>query len=102
MGSKTAIALIIAAFAALIALNPGEERLQTVFMNHAHTHFFELSAEYRQIYEELRSDTNIRQKSDRLRYGNFLLFSTLSYDITKSSRKILAVGAMGFAFPVTL
>ena len=102
MGSKTAIALIVATFATLIALNPVEERLQTVFMNHAHTHFFELSAEYRQIYEELRNDTNIRQKSDRLRYGNFLLFSTLSYDIMKGSRKILAVGAMGFAFPVTL
>ncbi len=101
MGSKTAIALIIAAFAALIALNPGEERLQTVFMNHAHNQFFQLPREYRGIYEELRSEKNPRLKSKRLRYGNFLLFSTLSYDASGKSRRILAAGALGLVLPVT-
>lgn len=102
MGNKTTIAILIAAFAALFVLRPGQERLQAAFMNHAHHHFFELSEEYRDIYQELRNDSLARNKSHRIRYGNFLLFSTLSYDSKKWSRKILAAGALGFAFAVTL
>ena len=110
MGNKLAYIIIAAGFAALILLNPGEEQHRRTFMDYAHAHFFELPAGYRETYEQLRADHASNRLSDQLRYGNFLLFSTLSHTIRKRlptgrslpERRPLTFGALGFVWPVTL
>ena len=110
MGHKTAYALIAAAFIAMIVLNPGKDRHRTTFMDYAHAHFFELPAGYRDLYEQLRDDSLRQKVSDQLRYGNFLLFSTLSHTATirmptggfRPERRPLTIGALGFVWPVIM
>jgi hypothetical protein len=110
MGNKLAYILIAAGFAALILLNPGQEQHRRTFMDYAHAHFFELPAGYRDSYEQLRADHLRGKPSDQLRYGNFLLFSTLSHTTPKrlptgesrTERRPLTFGALGFVWPVTL
>ena len=108
MGNKLAYILIAAGFAALIFLNPGKDRHRHAFMNYAHAHFFELPPGYRDVYEQLRGETLGPQTYERLRYGNFLLFSTLSYNLSFGmregkqwrDRRPLTIGVLGFVFPV--
>ena len=110
MGNKLAYILIAAGFAALIFLNPGEDRHRRAFMDYAHAHFFELPTGYREIYEQLRDDSLSQKTSTQLRYGNFLLFSTLSHTATirmptggfRPERRPLTVGALGFVWPVIM
>ena len=110
MGHKTAYALIVCAFVAMIVLNPGQDRHRTAFMDYAHAHFFELPAGYRDIYEQLRDNSQRAKASDQLRYGNFLLFSTLSHTTQKRlptggfrpERRPLTIGTLGFVWPITL
>jgi hypothetical protein len=110
MGNKLAYILIAAGFAALIFLNPGEEQHRRTFMDYAHAHFFELPAGYRDSYKQLRADHLRGKPSDQLRYGNFLLFSTLSHTATiriptggfRSERRPLTIGALGFVWPVII
>jgi hypothetical protein len=110
MGNKLAYILIAAGFAALIFLNPGEEQHRRTFMDYAHEHFFELPAGYRDIYEQLRDDSMGQQTATQLRYGNFLLFSTLSHNALSylpsgdahQERRPLTVGALGFVWPVIM
>ncbi len=110
MGNTLAYGLIAAAFLALIVLNPGEDKLRTAFMDHAQKNFFDLPREYQGIYERLRSEGISTAKSINLRYGNFLVFSTLSYDLSIGmregkqwrDRRPLAVGALGFVFPLAI
>jgi hypothetical protein len=110
MGNRLAYILIAAGFAALIFLNPGEEQHRRTFMDYAHVHFFELPAGYRDIYEQLRDDSLRQKTSDQLRYGNFLLFSTLSHTATirmrsggfRPERRPLTFGALGFVWPVII
>jgi hypothetical protein len=110
MGHKTAYALIAAAFVAMIVLNPGQEQHRRAFMDYAHAHFFELPPGYRDIYEQLRDNARRAKASDQLRYGNFLLFSTLSHTTQqrlptggfRPERRPLTIGALGFVWPITL
>lgn len=110
MGHKTAYALIAAVFIAMLVLNPGADRHRATFMDYAHANFFELPAGYRDIYEQLRADSSRHKASDHLRYGNFLLFSTLSHTAMirlptggfRSERRPLTFGALGFVWPITL
>jgi len=110
MGNKLAFVLIATAFAALILLNPGQEEHRRTFMDYAHAHFFELPAGYRAIYEQLRDESLRYKESKHLRYGNFLLFSTLSHTATirtpsggfRPERRPLTVGALGFVWPVVI
>jgi hypothetical protein len=110
VGNTFAYSLIAAAFLALIVLNPSQEKHRRTFMDNAHAHFFALPKGYRDIYEQLRADALRAKASDQLRYGNFLLFSTLSHTVLKSlpnggsrpERRPLTFGALGFVWPVTL
>jgi hypothetical protein len=110
MGNKLAYLLIAAAFAALIVLNPGQDQHHRTFMDYAHAHFFELPAGYRVVHEQLRADALRAKASDQLRYGNFLLFSTLSHTAMirlptggfRSERRPLTIGALGFVWPVII
>jgi hypothetical protein len=110
VGNTLAYILIAAGFLALIVLNPGQEQHQRAFMDHAHAHFFELPRGYREVYEKLRDDTLRAKATDQLRYGNFLLFSTLSHTAQirlpaggfRPERRPLTFGALGFVWPVTM
>jgi hypothetical protein len=110
MGNKLAYVLIAVGFLALIVLNPGQEQHRRAFMDYAHTHFFELPKGYRDTYEQLRADQLRAKASDQIRYGNFLLFSTLSHTAsmrlpsggTRPERRPLTFGVLGFVWPVTL
>lgn len=110
MGNKLAYILIATAFAALIFLNPSQDRHRRAFMDYAHAHFFELPAGYRDIYEQLRDDSLRQKMSNQLRYGNFLLFSTLSHNRFKPlpsggtlpERRPLTFGALGFVWPIII
>jgi hypothetical protein len=110
VGNTLAYTLIGAAFLALILLNPGREQHRRAFMDYAHAHFFELPGGYRDVYEQLRDDALRSKDSNQLRYGNFLLFSTLSHTKQirlptggfRPERRPLTFGALGFVWPVIL
>lgn len=110
MGNKLAYVLIAAAFAALIALNPGEDHHRRTFMDYAHKHFFELPAGYRAIYEQLRPEGMGEKPWMKLRYSNFLLFSTLGHTQQRQipsgeirpERRPLTIGVLGLVFPLIL
>lgn len=105
-----AYVLVAAAFLALIFLNPGPEQHRRAFTDYAHAHFFDLPKGYQSVYEELRADQARARASDQLRYGNFLLFSTLSHTAMKRlptggfrpERRPLTFGALGLVWPITL
>lgn len=110
VGNKLAIVLIAAGFLAGFLLNPGIDRHRAVFMDHAQENFFTLPRSYQQIYESLRNEQPNPSAPPTLRYGNFLLFSTLSYDLSAGmrqgkqwrDRRPLTIGMLGFVFPVTV
>ena len=110
MGNTLAYSLIGGAFLALILLNPSQEQHQRAFMDYAQAHFFELPKGYRNIYEQLRDDALRARASKELRYGNFLLFSTLSHTTQirlptggfRPERRPLTFGALGLVWPITL
>ena len=110
MGNKLAYVLIAVGFLALIVLNPGQEQHRRAFMDYAHAHFFELPKGYQDIYKQLRTRDSPERLNESLRYGNFILFSTLSYTTLKRIpdgglrpyRRPLTVGAFGFVWPITM
>ena len=110
MGNTLAYSLIAAGFLALIVLNPSQERHERAFMDYAHAHFFELPKTYQQIYEQLRDNSLRASASEELRYGNFLLFSTLSHTAHlriptggfRRERHPLTIGALGFVWLITI
>lgn len=71
-------------------------------MDAAHNRFFELSGDYREIFQAMRSIGLASQKRVfRVRYNNFLIFSTLSFEENDSKmRRLLSIGALGFVFPI--
>lgn len=110
VGNKFTIALIAIGFVACIVLNPRQDRHRTAFMDYAHGNFFQLPKAYQRIYEALRDERESPSGVVRLRYGNFLLFSTLSYDLSfgvregrqQRDRRLLSLGALGFVVPLTI
>lgn len=110
MGNTLAYSLIAAGFLALIVLNPSQERHERTFMDYAHAHFFELPKTYQKIYEQLRDNALQTKTSKEPRYGNFILFSTLSCTTQKHlptdgfrrERRPLTVGALGVVWPIIL
>lgn len=101
------ISAAIAAVAALFFLNPTPEQHRKAFLQNAEARFFDVPAEYQQIFQQVRSE-NIRGKdSEQLRYGNFLLFSTLKHvDASQAmtghnaKTRLLTIGALGVVLPV--
>jgi len=110
VGNRLGILFIAASFLVALLLNPGIDRHRTVFMDHAKENFFALPRSYQQIYESLRNEQSNPSAPPTLRYGNFLLFSTLSYDLGVGmrqgrqwrDRRPLTIGLLGFVFPVTV
>lgn len=93
---------VVAAFGfmAAIFLNPSADKHRTVFVDYAHSHFFELRREYQKIFEQLRAEGADPKKYQELFYGNFLVFSTLTYVGRKEERHLLSIGALGFVVPM--
>ena len=101
------ISAAIAVLIAMFMLNPAAEKHRTAFMQSAEARFFDLSPEYQQIFQQVRSETLRGKDPEQLRYGNFLLFSILKHaDASKAmtghgaKTRLLTVGVLGFVLPV--
>lgn len=88
-------------------LNPTPERHRAAFMQSAEKRFFDLSPDYQQIFQQIRSETLRGKNPTYLRYNNLLVLSMLQHveessTVTGSKPKsrLLTFGAMGFVFPV--
>ena len=97
----------IAALVVLFFLNPTPEQHRKAFLQSAEARFFDLSPDYQQIFQQVRSEPMRGKDPEQLLYGNFLLFSTLkhadaSQAMTGHSAKtrLLTIGALGFVLPV--
>jgi hypothetical protein len=93
---------------ALILLNPDEERHRAVLMDNAQARFFDLSPEYQQIFQQVRSSALRGKNPSQLRYSNFLIFSALNHTEASPTHtgnpprtRLLTMGALGFVVPVT-
>lgn len=104
---QTWIPVAIAIIAILLYLNPSAEQHRTAFLQSAEASFFNLSPDYQQIFQELRSEALRGKVPDQIRYDNFLLFSILKHsDESKAltgqraKTRLLTIGAMGIVLPV--
>lgn len=99
----------IAALVVLFFLNPTPEQHRKAFLQSAEARFFDLSPDYQQIFQQVRSTALGGKTPSQLSYNNFLIFSALNHTEASPTHtgnpprtRLLTLGALGFVVPVSL
>ena len=105
---QTRYILLAGLVVALVLLNPGRERHHAAFMANAQERFFDLSPDYRTIFQEEQIQAIGGKESEKIVYSNFLLFSMLRHIEAASTAagkgpkaRLLTFGLLGVVLPIT-